>query len=214
MTAVSPEMNDIYGDTPRPLEENEIHILLDECAKEIRTSQKRLYALFFEYAMSICMRYADTGNDALEILNDGFLKVFREIRKFEPLQSNPVGAFKAWMKKIMIFTAIDHYRKNQKYNRNTDDLKETVLEQPAQDETQLEKLSHKEIMECVVKLPPAYRTVFSLFVIDGFSHNEIAERMGISTGTSKSNLAKARAWLQKMLTTINKEGEYERRAVL
>ncbi|PZR29402.1 MAG: RNA polymerase subunit sigma-70 [Citrobacter freundii] len=152
--------------------------------------------------MSICYRYTNSQEDATEILNDGFLKVFVEIYRFKPAYTDTVSSFKGWLRKIMIYTAIDHFRKNQKHQL-TGELNESYLHVPDTHEDALDKISYEEILQAIKYLTPGYRTVFNLFVIEGFSHDEIAKELGISTGTSKSNLAKAKKQLQKILFQQN-----------
>lgn len=209
---VLPEITDIFGNTLKQLNNQELYILIDACIQKNRESQKKLYAYFFEYASGICLRYAKSNDDAIEILNDGFLKVFTELKKFECKHENVVASFKTWLKKIMIFTAIDHFRKNKKHYQLSD-MNDDVLMIAVNEETNLDKLSYKEIIECVQKLPPAYKTVFSLYVLDGFTHEEIGNQLGIAIGTSKSNLSKARMHLQKMIGELQKNEPYEQRAV-
>jgi len=172
------------------------------CALNNRESQKKIYSSFYGYAMSICHRYANQEEDAIEILNDGFLKVFLEIYRFKPAYSDTVSSFKGWLRKIMIYTAIDHFRKNNKH-KLTGELNETYMHVPAAAEDALDKISYEEIIAAIRYLTPGYKTVFNLFVIEGFSHDEIATQLGISIGTSKSNLAKARKQLQKILFQQN-----------
>lgn len=148
--------------------------------------------------MSICQRYCNKEEDAIEILNDGFLKVFVEVYRFKPAYTDTISSFKGWLRKIMIYTAIDHYRKSQKHQAVTG-LHESYLHVPEGGESALDKLSYEEIVGAIKFLSPGYRTVFNLFIMEGFSHDEIATELGISTGTSKSNLAKARKQLQKIL---------------
>jgi RNA polymerase sigma-70 factor (ECF subfamily) len=152
--------------------------------------------------MSICQRYADRQDDAVEILNDGFLKVFMEIHRFKPAYTDSMNSFRGWLRKIMIYTAIDHFRKNQKHQVLTE-LNETYGHIASDKEDAVEKISYDEILSAIQYLTPGYRTVFNLFIIEGFSHDEIAKELGISTGTSKSNLAKARKQLQKILFQQN-----------
>lgn len=168
------------------------------CALNKRESQKIIYSSFYGYAISICHRYTSQEEDAIEILNDGFLKVFIEIYRYKPAYADTVNSFKGWLRKIMIYTAIDHFRKNHRHHV-VSALNETYMHVPAAHEDALDKISYEEIMGAVKFLTPGYRTVFNLFVIEGFSHDEIARELGISTGTSKSNLAKARKQLQKIL---------------
>jgi len=169
----------------------EVHIR--GCVLNNRESQKKIYSSFYGYAMSICHRYTN---------HDGFLKVFVEIYRFKPAYTDTINSFKGWVRKIMIYTAIDHFRKNIKH-RMTTELNETYMHLPNGDEDALSKISHEEIINAVKFLTPGYRTVLNLFIIEGFSHEEIAKQLGISVGTSKSNLAKARKQLQKILLQHN-----------
>ena len=148
--------------------------------------------------MSVCDRYTNNQDDAVEILNDGFLKVFKEIHRYQPAYADVVGSFMGWLRKIMVYTAIDHFRRNQKH-RFTAELDNGIIQIASGGEDALDKISYDEIIRSIQKVTPGYRTVFNLFVIEGFSHEEIAEKLGISVGTSKSNLSKARKQLQKIL---------------
>lgn len=162
-----------------------------------------MYSSFYSYAMSICSRYASNHDDAIEILNDGFLKIFKEIHHFKPSYDDNSASFKGWLRKIMVYTAIDHFRKNKKHLLNGH-MDPANLQIETHEEDALDKMTHEEILNTVKQLSPAYRTVFNLFVIDGLSHEEIATKLNISTGTSKSNLAKARMHLQKILAKTHK----------
>jgi len=173
-----------------------------ECALNKRESQKAIYNSFYGYAMAICDRYAKNQDDALEIMNDGFLKVFKEMHNYKPAYADVVGSFKGWVRKIMVYTAIDHFRKSQKH-RVVKELDNIVFQIPSVSETALDKISHEEIIRAIQELSPGYRTVLNLYIIEGFTHDEISKRLGISEGTSKSNLAKARKQLQKILFKQN-----------
>ena len=168
------------------------------CALNQRESQKKLYSSFYGYAMSVCDRYTNKEEDAIEILNDGFLKIFKEIPYFKPAYSDVISSFKGWLRKIMVYTAIDHYRKNYKH-RDVTELDPALIHIPVNTETAIDKISYDEIIFFIQHLSPAYRTVLNLFIIEGFSHEEIAKQLDISIGTSKSNLSKARKQLQKIL---------------
>jgi len=172
------------------------------CGRNSRESQKVIYTTFYGYAMAICDRYASRQEDAVEILNDGFLKLFREVHRYQPAYSDVIGSFKGWLRKIMVYTAIDHFRKNHKHSMVTD-LDNVVYQVASVNATALDNLSYEEIIRAIQQLSPGYRTVFNLFVIEGLSHEEIAEHLGISTGTSKSNLSKARRKLQHILFKQN-----------
>jgi RNA polymerase sigma-70 factor (ECF subfamily) len=173
--------------------------LIAGCIEGNRTAQRLLYEHFHPIMMGVCLRYAGNRDEALEIMNAGFLKVFRHIKKFDP----EIGVLEAWVRRIITNTAIDHYRKVVRRER-TADLDSKVHQIRSLEQGAVESLTTEEIMECVQKLSPAYRTVFNLYVVDGYSHVEIAKKLGISEGTSKSNLAKARMRLQQMLERMNR----------
>jgi len=184
------------------LSAEELSLHIERCALNNRESQKKIYTSFYGYAMAVCDRYTNNQDDALEILNDGFLKIFKEVHRYKPAYSDVISSFKGWLRKIMVYTAIDHFRKNHKY-AFTAELDNGVIQVSAPAETPLDRLSYEEIIRAVQKLTPGYRTVFNLFIIEGFTHEEISGKLGISTGTSKSNLAKARRQLQKILFQEN-----------
>lgn len=184
------------------LSADELTCHVEACAFNKRESQKILYSSFYGYAMAICDRYASKQEDAVEILNDGFLKIFREIHHFKPAYADVVSSFKGWLRKIMVYTAIDHFRKNHKHQLVTQ-LDDVVYQVSTVSEDAIDKLSYEEIIRAVQDLSPGYRTVFNLFVIESMSHEEVANQLGISIGTSKSNLSKARKQLQKILFKQN-----------
>lgn len=161
------------------------------CCEKDRECQRLLYQRFYAYGMSICIRYADSEDEALQILNDGFLKVFRNIKKFDI--NRP---FKAWFRTILVNTAINHLRrhKKQKLQVNMEDMSHV-----ATTEEILSRINYQELMAMVQSLSTAYRTVFNLYVIDGYKHEEISQMLGIAVGTSKSNLSKAREKLREMI---------------
>lgn len=147
--------------------------------------------------MGICLRYSRSRDEAIEIANDGFIKIFSKLNKYTRGLS-----FKGWFRKVMINSAIDYYRRNEKHYP-TLDISHANYETPS--ETILDKLSEREIIAAIQLLPPTYRMVFNLFVIEGYKHEEIASQLNISVGTSKSNLSMARNKLQKIL--IHQQGE-------
>ena len=184
------------------LSAEELSLHVERCALNNRESQKKLYTSFYGYAMAVCDRYTNNQDDAIEILNDGFLKVFKEIYRYKPAYTDVVSSFKGWLRKIMVYTAIDHFRKNHKHQFTTD-LDNGVVQVASHAEDALDRISYEEIIRSIQDLTPGYRTVFNLFIIEGFTHEEISDRLGISIGTSKSNLAKARRQLQKILYQQN-----------
>jgi RNA polymerase sigma-70 factor (ECF subfamily) len=176
----------------------ELNLNIQGCVLNDRLSQKKIYATFYNYAMAICSLYTSNYNDSVEILNDGFLKVFKEIYRYQPAYENVISSFKGWLRKIMIYTAIDHFRKNHKH-RLTGELDSKVTQVSVRGEDALDRISYNEILRSIQKLTPGYRMILNLFIMEDFSHEEIAGQLGISIGTSKSNLARGRKQLQKIL---------------
>jgi RNA polymerase sigma factor (sigma-70 family) len=171
--------------------EEELHQLIRGCIKQDRKCQKMLYKAFYGFSMSICLRYASDRDQAAEVMNQGFFKVFTHIESYDP--GRP---FKAWLGKIMMNVSIDHYRSNLKM-AYTEDLDEAVH---ISDGNLVDKnLNYNDLLAMVQRLPHAYRTVFNLFAIEGYSHDEIASMLNINAGTSKSNLHKARQKLKQMI---------------
>jgi RNA polymerase sigma factor (sigma-70 family) len=187
-----------------------VHIV-QGCVKADREFQKTFYKMYYGFSMAICMRYCNAKDDAMEVVNDGFMKIYRELHNFKPAYENYETSLKGWMRSIMVNTAIDHFRKNNK-NHFLVEIKDDHLETIDVHETAINKLSYKEIMDVVRRLSPAYRIVFSLYVIEGYKHEEIAEQLNIAIGTSKSNLAKAKMNIQKMLRETE-QNFYEQKAV-
>jgi RNA polymerase sigma-70 factor (ECF subfamily) len=173
------------------IEDRELYQLLDSCTKGDRSSQDKLYREFYGYAMGICLRYSRTREEATEIVNDGYVKIFTKLSSYTRGLS-----FKGWLRKVMIHSAIDYFRRNEKHYHSLD-ISHANYE-PFADDT-LSAISAGEIIDRIQELPPSYRMVFNLHVIEGYTHDEIAAMLGISTGTSKSNLSVARNKLKKML---------------
>lgn len=171
-------------------------LLIEGCKRRDRESQRLLYQHHYAYAMSICLRYTRTREEAREILNDGFMKVFTKIDQY-----NPETSFHGWLRKIMINTSIDHYRKEVKHYYQASLDNDYPVATPT---TVADDLGHSELMALVQQLTPGYRAVFNLYAIDGYTHKEISEILGISEGTSKSNLLKAREVLKNKLEKIQK----------
>jgi RNA polymerase sigma-70 factor (ECF subfamily) len=142
--------------------------------------------------MKICLRFADNQYEASEILNEGFFKAFTNIEKYD--KSRP---FTTWFGKILYNTSIDYYRTNLRWSQFVDlEKSDTKMN----DFNVEQKLDYEDLIAIIQRLPPAYRVVFNLYVVDGYSHEEIAEMTGITASTSRSNLHKARLKLQKMLS--------------
>jgi RNA polymerase sigma factor (sigma-70 family) len=170
--------------------------LIKGCIANERLTQKRLYERFYGKMMGVCMRYASHKEQATEMLNMGFFKVFDSIKKF----ADKGGNIESWIYKIMVNTAIDYLRAEIRHQHS--DIEKSVYVEDTGDI--ISDISAKQILEMVNQLTPAYRSVFNLYVIEGYNHAEIGELLGISEGTSKSNLAKARARLQEKILYLNK----------
>lgn len=185
------------------LDNSNISAILSGCRKNERNSQKELYNLLRGFAMKICYRYTNALEECEETVNEGFVKLFRNIRQFdETRQEDTLLSLKGWFKRILINTCIDHYRKNNSsVNGHTLSHESELI--PDHGENGIDVLSYKEIIEAIRLLSPAYRAVFNLFVIEGLSHEEISKTLDISVGASKSNLSKARDNLRKLLLNKN-----------
>lgn len=176
---------------------NDISKWLADCRKDRRGGQRELYRHFYGYSMSICLRYAKNREEASEILNNAWLKIFAKIKQYDP--DYP---FKPWCRRILINAAIDYHRriKHLPLFTDIDDISEA-----AHPEFSLPALSqHEDMLPVLQLLPTVYRTVFNLAVFEEYKHHEIAELLGISIGASKSNLSKAKSKLRKILTENRK----------
>ena len=173
--------------------------LIEGCKKQDPKSQKLLYERFFGYALKTVFRYIYHYDVAVNVANDGFVKLFRHFEKF---RQEDIGfqerLLMGWIRRIMINTAIDELRKNN-MTPEIGGIPEYVWEQTEGGQQADSLLLYKELISYVKSLPPTYRIVFNMFVIDGCSHYEIAEALGISVGTSKSNLSRAKVFLQKLI---------------
>lgn len=142
--------------------------------------------------MSVCMRYAQQTFEAEDILHQGFIKIFKYIHTF-----NGSGSFIGWMKRIVINAAIKHYSSNKKHYYHSQESEALQLAETEHDV--FEKLTAEDLMKLINTLPEGYRMIFNLYVVEGYKHREISEMLNISEGTSKSQLAKAKAMLQRRL---------------
>lgn len=176
---------------PSPNEEQNLLECINAARKGKTTAQRTLYKQFYNYGMSIAIRYAENHEEAEEILNDTYMKVFKNLDKYSPNLS-----FKAWFRRILINTAIDYHRKYKKY-RYTMGI--THAQGVMTDTDTLANISAQEILLLVQELSPSYRTVFNLYVVEGYKHKEVGEMLGITEATSRATLATARLKLQKKL---------------
>lgn len=170
--------------------------LIEGCLRGDRKSQHYLYKSFYGKMLAVCYRYAGSAEEARDLLHDGFIKVFQKLGSFKN-----VGSFEGWIRRIMVNNAIDHIRKRKDFIFSQDREGLEKLEGEADSSLDDELYLQAEaavLLRLLQKLSPAYRTVFSMYVIEEYQHKEIAEELGISVGTSKSNLAKAKQKLRAL----------------
>jgi RNA polymerase sigma-70 factor (ECF subfamily) len=176
----------------------ELGYLIKKCLDHNRKAQFELYTLSASYALSIALRYASDYNNAQEIVSESFLKVFNSLSTFDQNQS-----FAAWLRRIVVNTAIDKFRKDQKNAQRFIHI-DQIEREPEETNHVMDKFNAEDIIEKIQQLSPAYRVVFSLYAIEGYSHKEIAEKLGVTESTSKSNYHKAKIQLKKaLLSTIH-----------
>lgn len=141
--------------------------------------------------MAVCVRYTNSRFEAEDIFQEAFVKVFKHLHTYQG------GSFEGWMRRIFVNTAINHYHRNRKYQEQQDYSKiEEVM--PAQEDV-ISKISGQELMLLINQLPEGYKLIFNLYEVEGYNHREIADMLGIAEGTSKSQLAKAKSYLRKVL---------------
>ena len=179
--------------------DHQLSDILEGCLAHRRESQHDLYKLYYGYGMSVAIRYVNTETEAITIVNDAFMKVYANVGQFKR-----EAPFKPWFRKITVNTSINYLKKQAKHRMETEmDAAKHVADR----EEILSRISYQELLSLVQSLSTAYRAVFNMYVIDGFRHDEIAKALGISVGTSKSNLMRARQKLreklQHQLTTNN-----------
>jgi len=163
--------------------------LIQGCIDGDPRMQEELYRKFSPKMYAVCLRYAGNNDDAQDLLQDGFIKVFRNLTKFRN-----EGSFEGWMRRVFVNTSIEHYRRKVHLN-SISEQEERIIEDASV--SVLDQLAERDIVQLVRELSPGYRAVFNLYVIEGYSHKEIADMLQISEGTSKSQLARAKSILQK-----------------
>ena len=171
---------------------DDIHEIIYGCKKDDRKAQERLYRSYYRVMMNLCVRYTGNETDALSVLNLGFLKIFRNIQRYDPGQAS----FYTWMRTIVINSCLDHIRSRQK------EMITGELDEAANVEIEpsiIAKMKAGEVLELVKQLPPATQAVFNLFVMEGYGHKMIAAFLQISDGTSKWHLSEARKTLKKLM---------------
>jgi RNA polymerase sigma-70 factor, ECF subfamily len=174
------------------MKEEHLASILQGCVRKERASQELLFDLYYNYAMSVAVRYIGNYEEAEEIVSDSFVKIFSRI----DTHYSPDLSFKGWLRRIVINTAIDRYR-TIKNKKPTTELNEALYVE--QEDDIIERLTREQILRLVQQLPPQYRAVFNLHIVDGFSHTEIGDLLGINEVTSRSNLSRARQSLKQLL---------------
>jgi RNA polymerase sigma factor (sigma-70 family) len=165
--------------------------LIKNCLAGNAAAQEKLFKKYYALMLGICLRYAKDRDGALEILQEGFIKIFGNLDKFKF-----EGSFQGWMKRIMVNSAIDKYRKNsaEPVSYDIEDHQNLGVKDDV-----FSNFEKEDLLNCIQELPEGYRTIFNMYVIEGFSHKEIAKELNISEGTSKSQLFKAKQLLKKIV---------------
>jgi len=183
-------------------EESELKNIVVGCVNNQRKEQQILYKMFYGKMLAICLRYTKNMDQAKDILQDSYIKVFSKIGQY-----NHNGSLEGWIRRIVVNTAIDYFRKSKKdfILLGSDELLANMAETPIEeDENVMYDFSPDDIIEAMHKLSNAYRVVFNLYVYENLQHKEIAKKLGISEGTSKSNYSKAKKNLKKILLNQKK----------
>jgi RNA polymerase sigma-70 factor (ECF subfamily) len=190
------------------IEQEKLRELVSGCVNNDRKCQQQVYKMFYGKMMGVCLRYASDSDQAKDILQDGFIKVFGNLPKY-----SFEGSFEGWIRRIIVNTAIDYFRKSRSNNvllmPDENDM-ERLQEEAEDDDFELEaeeviEYTMDDVIVAMQGLSPAYKAVFNLFVLENMSHQDIADSLGISIGTSKSNFAKAKKNIRKYLLQSRKQ---------
>jgi RNA polymerase sigma-70 factor (ECF subfamily) len=165
--------------------------LISGCIAGNRRMQEELYRRFSPRMYAVCLRYAGSSEEAEDILQEGFIKIFKKLDSFRS-----EGSFEGWIRRIFVNTAIEHFRR-KRYLQPVTEKEENTIE--GKSVSILDELAEKDILDLVRQLSPGYRTVFNMYVVEGYTHKEIGDILGISEGTSKSQLSRAKVILQEMV---------------
>ena len=181
------------------MDKKQLNDIIKRCIKKDKDAQELFFKHFYGKMMVVCSRYTRSSDEAKDVLQDGFIKIFANLEKYEPS-----GSIEGWVRRIFTNTAIDHYRKQKnKFNileegnvKDSHDIYDDIEE----DESIYSRIKPEDILEAMNQLSPAYRMVFNLYAIENHTHQEVSEILNINIGTSKSNYAKAKAKVKKVLT--------------
>jgi RNA polymerase sigma factor (sigma-70 family) len=176
----------------------ELKEIIDGCVRGEKRWQDRLYKKFSSLLFGICLRYAKNRMEAQDVLQEVFVKIYQNIKSY-----HHDGSFEGWLRRIAVNTSITHYRKNLKHAFQ-DDIDDVIIRNDDPAHFAESEFTKEELMGCIEKLPLGYKTVFNLYVIEGFMHKEIADMLRIDVNTSKSQLSRAKTYLQKELAEISR----------
>jgi RNA polymerase sigma-70 factor (ECF subfamily) len=170
--------------------------IIDGCLSGSRRDQELLYRRYAPRLYAVCLRYTGNTEEARDVLQEGFIKIYENLERY-----SREGSFEGWIRKIIVNTALEKYR-NRYYLSRVDDIDgvEEQLSEPDTDD--FAGLEATDLLNMIMELPPKYRMVFNLYAIEGYTHKEIGAMLGISEGTSKSNLSRARDILQKKVMIL------------
>lgn len=171
--------------------------LIAACVRQDRSAQRKIYEMYSSRMFAVCLRYAKDRDAAKDMLQDGFITVFSKISTYKN-----EGSFEGWMRRIFVNTALMSLRRTDVL-RDASDVTAPRSEIPIEDNV-MERLDGQKVFKLISEMPEGFRTIFSLSVIDGFSHQEISRKLGISEGASRSQLSRARVWLQERIKKMEK----------
>ena len=171
--------------------------LVKKCLEKDALAQKELFEYYSRRMMGVCLRYAQDAEEAQDVLQMGFIKVFEKLDMY-----SSQGSLEGWIRKIIVNTALDIIRKNKKF-QNDVEMDKVDYQLHNYGENAVQALSAQDLLKVIQEMPQGFKTVFNMFAIEGYSHKEIAEELNISVNTSKSQYSRARAYLQKVLTEEN-----------
>lgn len=167
--------------------------LVKACLEQKPSAQKHLFEFYSKRMMGVCLRYTNDYDEAQDVLQMGFIKVFEKLNTF-----NNEGSLEGWIRRVMVNTALDNIRRNKKNNENIA-IEKVDFFIENNEANALDELKAEDLMKIIQQMPTGFRTVFNMYAIEGYSHKEIAEELGININTSKSQYSRARACLQNLL---------------
>lgn len=171
-------------------------VILEGCLRNDSVAQRELYNTYSPKMLAVCFRYAHSREDAEDMLQEAFIKVFTQLRTFENR-----GSFEGWIRRIVVHTCINTLKKNKKFNESVDLIHAATVS--IREETVPAVVQVKQIVDCIRSLPIGYRTVLNLFAIEGYSHREIAQLLDIEESTSRSQFTRAKGMLEELLIKKN-----------